>query len=181
MANAEKLAGEALSWVGYLEHKSRDALGEFRKNVGKGGCTVFATLIRREYPLRDYMGLPWCATFVHAIALLAYGKREAAHLLGKPHPGTRVLARRFRRTKRLRGRDHDPAPGDIQFCHNGDGKIGHCGVVLAVAGRYVYSIEGNTHDPSGTIEHGLGGAVAVRRRRLDDKAIVAYGVLEAGT
>lgn len=166
---------EAKKWVGYLEHQSEALLGVYDANVGKGGCTVFALIIRRHYRWRNCMGLPWCAAFVHAVGIEALGKESARSLLGKPHPGTRVLARRMKRKKRLMGREYRPHPGDLIFLHNGDGRISHCGIVERVEGDTVVSVEGNTVDPTGTFPKDRGGAVAVRRRRLTDASIVSYG------
>lgn len=165
----------AKKWVGYLEHQTNDHLGFYTENIGKGGCTIFSMIIARHYRHRNFSGLPWCATFVHAVFLEAFGKEKAQDLLGKPHPGTRVLARRFRRRRCLMGRDYIPIPGDLIFLHNGDGRISHCGIVEKVDGSIVTSIEGNTTDPTGQFEPHRGGAVAVRTRDLTNPAIVAYG------
>lgn len=169
---------EARKWVGYLEHRTNDLLGIFTENVGKGYCTIFAALIQRHYRFRNLSGLPWCATFVHAVCIEAYGKDTARKLLGKPHPGTRVLARRLRRRGRLMGRDYTPRPGDLIFLHNGDGRISHCGIVDALEGDSVISIEGNAVDPSHRFPPDKGGAVAVCTRKKTHKAIVAYGRME---
>lgn len=165
----------ARKWLGYLEHQSPQLLGVYDANVGKGGYTVFAWIIRRHYPWRDFSGIPWCAAFVHAVFLEVYGAEKAKRLLGKPHPGTRVLARRLKRKGRLMGRDYVPRGGDIIFLHNGDGRISHCGIVEKVEGDRVISIEGNTVDPTGHFPRELGGAVALRCRKLTDAAIVNYG------
>ena len=168
----------AKKYIGYLEHGSNDLLSIDTANAGKGGCTIFAAIIQKHYRFRNFSGLPWCATFVHAVCIEALGKTQAQKLLGKPHPGTRVLARRLRRRKQLMGKDYTPKPGDLIFLHNGDGKISHCGIVDQVDGDAVITIEGNTVDPSGTFPPGKGGAVAVRKRKLSHSAIVAYGRLE---
>jgi len=165
----------AKSWVGYLEHASPDLLGVFAANTGKGGHTIFSVIIQRYYRWRNFTGLAWCATFVHAVCLEAYGKEKARKLLGKPHPGTRVLARRMKRAGRYRGRDYTPRPNDIIFLQNGDGRISHCGIVDHVDGNIIVSVEGNTHDPTGRFIYGDGGAVAINRREADHRAIVAYG------
>ena len=123
------------------------------------------------------MGLPWCATFVHAVCLDAYGKKKARKLLGKPWPGTRVLARRMKRRGDYMEKGYIPEPGDIIFLHNGDGRISHCGIVERCENGMVTSIEGNTVDPSGTFEITQGGAVAVQTRSLHDAKIVGYGRL----
>lgn len=165
----------AKKWIGYLEHQTNDLLGFYTENIGKGGCTIFSMIIARTYPKLNFSGLPWCATFVHAVFIEAYGKEKARELLGKPCPGTRVLARRFRRRGLLMDREYIPTAGDLIFLHNGDGRISHCGIVEKVEDGTVISIEGNTTDPTGHFEPHQGGAVAVRTRNLNDPAIVAWG------
>ena len=171
----------ARGYVGYLEHADADLLGVYNANVGKGGYTIFSEIIRKHYRLRNFQGLPWCAVFVFAVYLEALGK-EAEKLLGKPHPGTKVLARRFRRKKRLRGKEYRPKKGDIIFLSNFQNEeIGHVGIVTGTDEKMVYSIEGNTIDPSGVFEKADGGAVALRGRVFDDPAIVCYGEMREGS
>lgn len=160
----------AQKYIGYLEHLTNDMLGVFMANTGKGGCTIFAYLINRAYKRRNFSGLPWCATFVYAVFIEALGKEEARKLLGKPHPGSRVLLRRFKR--RLTDK---PKAGDIIFLTNGDGRVNHCGIVVCVEGEEIITIEGNTTDPTGVFEEHEGGAVAQRVRKLTDPKIICYG------
>lgn len=168
---------QAKKWLGYLEHENNDFLGVFTANAGKGGCTIFSAIIQKHYRFRNFSKLPWCAVFVHSVFIEALGKKEAAKLLGIPHPGSRVLARRLRRKGRLMGRDYIPNPGDLIFTHNGNGRISHCGIVEKVDGAYIVSIEGNTKDPTGVFGEYQGGAVASRIRKMDDPAILNYGMI----
>ena len=171
----------ALKYVGYLEHANEELLGVFTANPGKGGYTVFSEMIRRHYRRRNFQGLPWCAVFVFAVYLEAMGK-DAQKLLGKPHPGTKVMARRFRRKKRLRDRSYRPRAGDIIFLSNFQNQeIGHVGIVVDRDERMVYSVEGNTIDPSGVFLREEGGAVALRGREFSDPAIVCYGEIREGS
>lgn len=165
----------AKKWVGYLEHKSNDRLGFYQGNVGKGGCTIFAMMIWRHYRQLNFSGLPWCAVFVHAVFIEALGKDKARSLLGKPQAGTRQLLRRFKRRGLLRA---VPKPGDVVFLTNGSGRVEHCGIVVAVDGDEVITVEGNTVDPSGIFQKHEGGAVAQRVRKWYDPAIVCYGGIE---
>jgi hypothetical protein len=172
----------ALKYVGYLEHATPELLGIFTANIGKGGCTIFAESINRLYRWRNFQGLPWCAVFVHAVYTEALGAHRAAKLLGKPHPGTHVLARRMKRRRLWRDKSHTPKAGDIIFLTNcGNDFIGHVGIVVGVSGDAVQSVEGNTVDPSGTFEEKQGGAVALRERKADDPAIVGYGEIRIGS
>lgn len=175
------IINEARKWIGYLEHQNTDLLGVYTTNVGKGGCTIFAEIIVKYYRWRNFMHMPWCATFIHAVFLEAVGKDVARKLLGKPHPGTRVMSRRFSRKGMLHTHGYIPSRGDIIFLTNGDGLISHCGIVERVDEDVVYSIEGNTIDMSknSVFEPEQGGAVVERVRKLNDKSIVAYGEVHA--
>lgn len=163
-----------MHWVGYLEHESEELLGVYTANAGKGGYTIFAEIISQYYPWRCYQGLPWCATFVHGVFLQAYGKNTARKLLGKPHPGCRVLYRRMRRKGMLRGTEDVPCAGDLVFLAG----VAHCGIVLKADEREVISVEGNTVDASGVFSSADGGAVAIRRRRRDDPIIDGYAAVK---
>ena len=171
------VANCAKTWIGYLEHQSHDLLGVYRANVGKGGFTIFSEIISTHYRWRNFQAIPWCATFVHAVFLTALGKTGAAKVLGKPHPGTKVLMRRMRRKGRLRGVGYTPKANDIIFLHNGDGIVGHVGIVVGVVGDEVISVEGNTVDPTGHFPADAGGAVAMRTRQLTNPAIIGYADL----
>ena len=122
-------------------------------------------------PQKRLPGLPWCAAFVHAVYIEALGKEKARKLLGKPHPGSRVLMRRFKRRGRL---TDTPKVGDIIFLTNGDGLVSHCGIVVCVEDDTVTTVEGNTIDPTGGVKRHEGGAVAQRVRKLTDPAIICY-------
>lgn len=162
----------ARKYIGYLEHLDDNLIGVFRANYGKGGHTIFAHFIAQSYRWRVYSGMPWCAVFVHSVFLEALGKQKAREILGKPHPGTRVLYRRLRRRGKL---TYKPEVGDVIFLTNGSGNVDHCGIVIGIEGEDVITIEGNTTDPSGVFEKHEGGAVARRVRKLTDSAIVCYG------
>lgn len=177
MTDITNVVEEARRWIGYMEHKDERLLRMYTANVGKGGYTVFADMIRRQGGW-NLSGVPWCATFIHAVYGAAFGARMARKLLGYPHPGTRVLARRMRRKGFWRGKDYIPSPGDVVFLSpNRDGKIGHCGIVESVEDGIVVSIDGNTVDPSGHFSPKDGGAVARRERRFEDEIIIGYGAM----
>lgn len=171
------MINSAKKWVGYLEHKSDELLGVYTANIGKGGCTIFSEIVRTHYRWRNFSGMPWCVVFVHAVCIEAYGVEKARQLLGKPHPGSRVLARRMKRKGCMMDADYIPSPNDIVFLHNGDGEISHVGIVESVVGGTIVTIEGNTIDPYGNFPENRGGAVARRTRNLTDDAIVSYAKL----
>ena len=155
-------------WLGYLEHATPERLWSFAANAGKGGCTIFAEMLLREQGV-DLMGLPWCATFAHAVI-------RRPDVLGRVHPGCRVLWRRLRRKGLLRGPSWLPQAVDLIFCRNGR-RIDHVGIVESCEGETVTSIDGNTVDPSGCFEAKDGGAVARRTRQRTDPKIAGYGAI----
>ena len=162
---------DILRWDGYLEHHSKTLLGVYTANIGKGGYTVFADMILKRCG-RNLQGVPWCAVFVHAVI-------NRIDLLGKPHAGTKVLMRRMKRRGYWRGRTYVPQAGDLLFCgfDKEHRAIRHVGIVLSVKDGDVISIEGNTVDPSGHFAPDEGGAVALRRRRLDEPILFGYGAI----
>lgn len=158
-------------FVGYLEHARPEQLELPTANVGKGGCTIFAEMVRRREGI-DLQGLPWCCTFIHAIV----GRPE---ILGRAHPGVRVLERRMI----LRGywrpaRGYVPDPGDLIFLtERPDHRISHVGIVETAEAGSVTSIDGNTVDPSGHFAPKEGGAVARRKRDSHDARIAGYAAI----
>lgn len=165
---------EAEKYLGYLEHADGRLLGVFDANVGKGGCTLFADMVRAASG-RKLGRLPWCVTFVYAVFIESLGLERTQKLLGKPQPGSRTLARRLRRRGLWRGRGYVPARGDLVFCTNDGRRIQHVGIVLDCDGERVTTIDGNTVDDTGHFAPQQGGAVAKRTRPLDSQIIIGYG------
>lgn len=155
----------ASDFVGYLEHKSPDRLNEFTENVGKGGCTIFASMIMKSQKV-NLMHLPWCSTFVHAII-------NRPDILGKAHPGCRVLVRRMKHKKLWVDTDYIPTVGDLVFYANNK-RIDHVGIVEYCDGKMILSIEGNAIDDTGHFKSTEGGIVAKRIRSLTDPKIKGY-------
>lgn len=172
--SAHDVVAEAARWIGYLEHNSLKNIGLYRVNAGKGGYTAFAEIVRQKCG-RNLQGLPWCAVFIHSCFVNVYGRGGARMLLGRPHAGTRTLARRMRRKGLWRDKDYTPVKGDIIFLANDGKTIDHCGIVASSDGESVTSIDGNTVDPSGFFNEKQGGAVALRDRLLTDVRIIGYG------
>lgn len=163
------LVSDLTRWLGYLEHQSPQLLGVPTANVGKGGCTVFAQMVWDEQHV-NLMGLPWCAVFVHAVI-------DRPDLLGRAHPGCKVLYRRMRKKGFLRGRNYKPVFGDLVFCANNGWDLDHVAIVLYCDGDYVVSIDGNSVDLSGRFDKQDGGAVSIRKRRVADGRIIGYAAI----
>ncbi len=160
----------AEDWVGYLEHVTPEELDVFDANIGKGGCTIFAELIKLREGI-SFMGLPWCVVFVFAVI----GRPD---VLGPACAGVLTLARRMKRRGLWRDRNYRPEPGDVVFCSNLRTKRpDHCGIVERFDGETVLSIDGNTVDPCGRFCPSQGGAVARRARHRNDRVIVGYAAI----
>ena len=163
------LVSDLTRWVGYLEHQTPQLLGVYGANVGKGGCTIFAQMIWDAQRV-NLMWLPWCSVFVHAVI-------NRPDILGRAHPGCKVLYKRMRKKGLLRSKEYQPVLGDLIFCANNGWIVDHVAVVLRCDGEYVTSIDGNSVDSSGHFESRHGGAVSIRQRRVVDGRIVGYGVI----
>lgn len=161
-------------WIGYLEHQTQDQLWHYTANPGKGGYTIFAQIIANRQR-RNLQGLPWCATFVHAVI-------DRPDVLGKAHPGTRVLARRMRRKKLWRPQqEYSPKPGDLIFFKCTKERIDHVGIVESAEQSSVTVIAGNTIDPSGHFKPDQGGAVARMTYSKTDPRIAGYAAITETT
>lgn len=153
------------NWEGYLEHRSEASLDSPRENTGKGGYTIFAEMVRKNYGA-DFQGKSWCVTFLFAVH---------PGMIGKPCTGVITLARRMIRHLRWRRKTYRPSRGDLVFLRNSRREvIGHAGIVLSSDETSVTSIEGNAVDPSGVFSPSEGGAVSIRARSRDDFRIVGY-------
>lgn len=159
----------AAFWIGYCEHRTADGLEIFNYNIGKGGFTIFASMIATTQE-RNLQGLPWCVTFVHAII-------NRPDILGKAHPGTHVLQRRMKRKGFWRERDYLPRRNDLIFLANDTQHLDHVGIVDQVFDQYVISIDGNTHDDKGRFTWADGGVVGRNSRLLIDPRIVGYAAI----
>jgi hypothetical protein len=109
-------------------------------------------------------GLPWCGSFCNWVLAQAGVK---VHSLVSTATG----AHKFREI----GRWHEvPAIGDMAFMdfpHDGVDRISHIGIVVAIDGKTITTIEGNT---SGTGDQRNGGMVMVKQRTVG-KEVVGFG------
>ena len=116
-------------------------------------------------------GYAWCDVFVDCGFVVCYGREAAQFLLCQPDyscgAGCQFSAAYFN----AKGQFYKtgPQPGDQIFFGNGWQNIWHTGLVVAVNGNIVTTIEGNTSD-----------MVAERRYSLNDPNIWGYGRPEWG-
>jgi len=109
-------------------------------------------------------GLPWCGSFCNWVMAQAGVKIPTV-------VSTAVGAHKFKEI----GRWHEvPAIGDLAFMdfpHDGVDRISHIGIVVAIDGKTITTIEGNT---SGTGDQRNGGMVMVKQRTIG-KEVVGFG------
>jgi len=168
MTVADKLIAAAKSFVGYIEKKSNSQLDDFTANAGKNNYTSFA----RDYKTAtgiNAQGSPWCDVFVDMMFIYTFDADTAKKMLGGFSAYTPTSANYFKNMGRFFKK---PVPGDVIFFKNNQ-RIYHTGIVRAVDGENVYTVEGNTSAAKGVVENG--GCVAMKSYSLNYSKIAGYG------
>ena len=132
---AEDVINIAKGEVGYSEKASNSDLDDKKKNAGSGNYTKYAKEVGHSN------GLAWCATFVvWCFTKAANGDKKKAKevLCGANSAASANNSNAFKSAGRL---DMNPQPGDVVFFMNGSS---HTGIVIAVNGNKITTIEGNT-------------------------------------
>lgn len=109
-------------------------------------------------------GLPWCGSFCNWVLAQAGVKVHSV-------VATAVGAHKFKEISRW---SETPAIGDLAFMdfpHDGIDRISHVGIVAAIDGKTIVTIEGNT---SGSGDQRNGGMVMVKSRTIG-KEVVGFG------
>lgn len=163
--------------IGYLEKKSGSGLGDKTANAGSGNYTKYARdldAIEGFYNGKK-QGYAWCDVFVDWCFVQAFGAEKAKALLCQPDKsygaGVDWSARYFKQAGRLH--TGDPKAGDQIFFLDSSGEPGHTGIVTAVEGGRVHTIEGNTSGETGVVDNG--GGVWAKSYALSDPKICGYG------
>ncbi|MDR0930381.1 MAG: S-layer homology domain-containing protein [Clostridiales bacterium] len=168
-ATIDKLIARANVWIGYLEKKSNDQLGDFSANAGYNNYTYFAKKYD-DFGWGNLQAQPWCAMYVSVVFAEVYGERDCEKLF--PHyaycPSGVNAAKK---TGNWYDNGHGKI-GDIIMFHNGDGVAYHTGIVTDIYGGYVYTVEGNTS--AGADVEPNGGGVFAKKYKVDDKRILGY-------
>jgi len=167
MTPQERVIATAEDQVGYFGKKTNAQLDDFKANPG-GRYNKFA---RDLDALGDFYngrknGYDWCDVFVDWCFVETFGRAVAQLLLCQPDrslgAGTGYSLDYYRKKGRF---FTAPQPGDQIFF--GDSRsTWHTGLVTAVKGGYVHTIEGNAGNPS---------AVRACRYVLGGKTIKGYG------
>jgi hypothetical protein len=159
---AERLIAAAKADVGYLEKASDAKLDDKTANVGNKNYTKYGKWYGDN-------GAPWCAQSV------SYWAAEAgiSTTIIPKHESCGVGMRWFKEAGRWHARDgYTPEPADIiYYTHNGTSPA-HEGIVTAVMGGSVYTVEGNTSGGSTLVANG--GGVAEKNYPLTYSKILGY-------
>lgn len=166
----------ALGEVGYMEKETREALDDKEANAGDENYTKYARDLDARFGFYrgSKQGLPWCDVFVDWCFVQAYGTHMARKLLCQPllsrGAGCRYSMEYYREAGRL---FQEPAVGDQIFFRSESGQVCHTGIVIAVEGDAVTTVEGNTSDAEGIIPNG--GCVRRKSYLRSFPGIAGYG------
>lgn len=167
MTAVERLLATAQAEVGYIGKKSRSSLDD--KTANPGG--LYTKYARDLDALGDWyngkkQGYDWCDVFADWCFVQTFGKETALALTCQPlkslGAGTGYSLNYYKAKGRL---FTTPEPGD-QIFFGTSSTTSHTGLVSAVSGGCVYTIEGNAGSPS---------AVRACKYPLSYAAIKGYG------
>lgn len=163
--------------VGYLEKKSNAQLDDKTANAGSNNFTKYARDLDNvpNFYNSKKNGFSWCDVFVDWLFYKAFGAEKAKALLCQPDKSLGAgcgYSASYYMTKDRFVKSH-PQPGDQIFFTDSAGDVAHTGIVTAVDGEYVYTIEGNTSGQSGVV--GNGGGVFEKKYALGYSRIYGYG------
>jgi hypothetical protein len=143
--------------VGSAPHAIEIAKGEIGYVEVPDNKTKFGEFTKAD-------GLPWCGSFCNWVLAKAGVKVHSV-------VGTANGAHKFKEIARWH---ETPLPGDLAFMdfpHDGVDRISHVGIVVAIDGKTITTIEGNT---SGNGDQRNGGMVMVKQRTIG-KEVVGFG------
>ena len=146
MAKASDVIKIALAEVGYKEKASNSQLDNPTANAGSNNYTKYARDLRDAgYYNGNKNGFAWCDVFVDWCFFKAFGKTEGQRIecqTGDLGAGCKYSKQYYQNKGRC---DRKPKVGDQIFFTSG-GSISHTGIVTAVSGENVTTVEGNSGD-----------------------------------
>ena len=176
MTDVQRVIDIASGEVGYLEKNSNAQLDDKTANAGSNNYTKYARdLDALSWFNGKKQGYAWCAVFVTWCFYQAYGMAAKQMLFQPDVDNCAAGCSSARSYFNKQGHLHDaPEPGDQVFFWSSDmSKISHTGLVVAVDGEHIYTIEGNTSGGSDVIPNG--GAVCKKSYALGYHRIAGYG------
>ena len=171
-----KLVDLAMSQVGYLEKRSNAQLDDKTANAGSNNWNKYARDIDNKYPEfynGKKNGFSWCDIFVDWVFIECFGYENALKLLYQPTKsagaGCKYSANYYRAHNAFY---RQPQVGDQVFF--GDyGNEGHTGIVVAVNGNIITTVEGNTSGGYGVDANGDG--VYLKQYNFETTYIPGFG------
>ena len=171
-----KLVDCAKNQVGYLEKRSNAYLDDKTANAGSNNWNKYARDIDNKYPNfynGKKNGYSWCDIFVDWCFIECFGYENALKLLYQPTKsagaGCKYSANYYRAHNAFY---RQPQVGDQVFF--GDyGNEGHTGIVVAVNGNVITTVEGNTSGGSGVNSNGDG--VYLKKYNISTQYIPGFG------
>lgn len=171
-----KLVACAKSQVGYLEKRSNAQLDDKTANAGSNNWNKYARDIDNKYPNfynGKKNGYSWCDIFVDWCFIECFGYEKALKMLYQPTKSTGAgcsYSAGFYRAHNAFYRK--PQVGDQVFF--GDyGNEGHTGIVVAVNGNIITTVEGNTSGGYGVESNGDG--VYLKKYNISTQYIPGFG------
>ena len=171
-----KLVDCAMSQVGYLEKRSNAQLDDKTANAGSANWNKYARDIDNKYPNfynGKKNGYSWCDIFVDWLFIECFGYEKALKMLYQPTKSTGAgcsYSAGFYRAHNAFYRK--PQVGDQVFF--GDyGNEGHTGIVVAVNGNIITTVEGNTSGGYGVDANGDG--VYLKKYNISTQYIPGFG------
>lgn len=171
-----KLVDCAKSQVGYLEKRSNAQLDNKTANAGSANWNKYARDIDNKYPNfynGKKNGYSWCDIFVDWCFIECFGYEKALKMLYQPTKsagaGCKYSANYYKAHNAFY---RQPQVGDQVFF--GDyGNEGHTGIVVAVNGNIITTVEGNTSGGYGVESNGDG--VYLKKYNISTQYIPGFG------
>lgn len=149
----------AKAQVGYKEKRTNDNLYDFTANAGSGNWNMYAKDIDTKWPNfynGKKNGYSWCDIFVDWLFLTKFGYENALKMLYAPEKSAGAGCSYSANFYRAKGQFFNtPKVGDQVFFGQ-FGNEGHTGIVIAVEGNIMRTIEGNTSGGAGIDANGDG-------------------------
>ena len=145
MSKANDVIQIALAEVGYKEKASNANLDDKTANAGSNNWTKYARdLANAGYYNGNKNGYAWCDVFVDWCFYKAFGSDgQRIQCQTGPYGASCVYSKQYYQAQ---GRcDKNPRVGD-QIFFKSNGAISHTGIVTAVNGNQVTTVEGNSGD-----------------------------------
>lgn len=157
----EKVLNLARSEVGYHEKASNSGLDDKNANSGTGNWTKYARDLDRlgNFYNSAKNGYMWCDVFVDWLFVKCFGAEIGRQMLCQPlnsaGAGCKFSVQYYKQYNRWFS---NPEPGDQIFFTYAPGEYSHTGIVEAVSGGVVTTIEGNTTEQVGRRTYTVGSS-----------------------